>query len=97
MSTPIPPATTLGRRQTEFEALVESCERSELSLCLRLLGMYLGIYKLCYGEIAADDCARIARSAELDGELGEIVDSGLAEASAMLEMVRCNNAQGTLN
>lgn len=97
VSSSISHSTALWQRHMQFETLVDSCEREELKLCLRLLGMYLGIYKLYYGEIPAEDCTRITESAELDGELGEIVESGLSEASTMLEMVRCNSSREQVN
>lgn len=83
---------TLLQRHNRFEELVSDCDRNELTVCLRLLGMYLGMYKRCFGEIPVEDYAGLLQAVSLDGELGQIVDSGLQEATAMLEMVKLDRA-----
>lgn len=77
----------LGTLEGEFHQLLAARDREELVRCIRLLGMYLALYKNCYGEIGEARCAALLDPLLGDGELAALVGTGLLEASAMLRLV----------
>ena len=71
----------------EFHQLLAARGRDELVRCIRLLGMYLALYKNCYGEIGEARFAVLLDPLVGDGELAALVGTGLLEANAMLRLV----------
>lgn len=70
-----------------FQNLVQDCDRQELARCIRLLSMYLALYKRHHGEIAMSDYLELTESAAINEELAGLVKQGLDEAAAMMTLV----------
>lgn len=70
-----------------FHNLMQDCDQQELARCIRLLSMYLALYKRHHGEIALSDYLELTESPIINEELAELVKQGLDEASAMLTLV----------
>jgi len=70
-----------------FYNLVQDCDHRELARCIRLLSMYLALYKRCHGEIAISDYLELTESSVINDELADLVRHGLDEAASMLTLV----------
>ena len=70
-----------------FTSLVQDSGREELARCIRLLSMYLAMYKRHFGEISMSDYLELSGSPLVNQELAGLVKHGLAEATAMLALV----------
>ncbi|MGH8248849.1 MAG: hypothetical protein ACREUU_20770 [Gammaproteobacteria bacterium] len=77
--------------QKRFQELVERCNRDELAQCIRLLGMYLSLYKGRYGDVADVQYAELLSSIDSDAELERLFSRGLDEAIAMLTLIEGDN------
>lgn len=71
-----------------FYNLVQDCDHRELARCIRLLSMYLALYKRCHGEIAISDYLELTESTVINDELADLVRHGLDEAASMLTLVQ---------
>jgi len=70
-----------------FYNLVQDCDHQELARCIRLLSMYLALYKRCHGEIAISDYLELTEATAVNEELADLVRHGLDEAASMLNVV----------
>ena len=70
-----------------FSTLVQDSGREELARCIRLLSMYLAMYKRHFGEMSMSDYLDLADSPLANQELAGLVKHGLEEATAMLTLV----------
>lgn len=73
--------------QQQFQKLLQCTNHDELVDCLKLLAMYIALYKKNYGEIAVEDFTQMLKADGANGELSEIIQEGIEEASAMLDMI----------
>lgn len=79
--------TELNMSHRLFFNLVQGCDREELARCIRLLSMYLALYKRRCGEIAISDYLELSEAPVMNQELADLFKDGLDEASAMLSLV----------
>jgi hypothetical protein len=70
-----------------FFNLVQGCDREELARCIRLLSMYLAMYKRRCGEISISDYLELSESPVMNQDMADLFKDGLDEASAMLSLV----------
>jgi hypothetical protein len=70
-----------------FSSLVQDSGREELARCIRLLSMYLAMYKRNFGEMSMSDYLDLSGSPLVNQELAGLVKQGLEEATAMLTLV----------
>ena len=77
----------LLRHQRRFHNLVAQCSREDLAQCLRLLGMYLSLYKSRFGGMEDPVYAKLLASVNTDAELAQLCSAGLDEAIAMLSTI----------
>jgi hypothetical protein len=73
---------------TEFRVRVGRCSPEELAQCVRLLGMYLAMYKRQYGELEVSAYAPLANHGASELALAELMAEGMDEASAMLTLIQ---------
>ncbi|MBI1733197.1 MAG: hypothetical protein HYR49_10600 [Gammaproteobacteria bacterium] len=73
---------------SEFCERVQCCSHEELAQCVRLLGMYLALFKRQFGELDVSACARFAGNDTSEYELAQLMAEGMDEASAMLMMIK---------
>ena len=74
---------------TEFnlQSLVDLSDKGELAPCLRLLSIYIALYKKNYGELPASSFEKILTSELIDTETAMIFEDGMLEAISILKMV----------
>lgn len=77
----------------ELQTLVEMSDKTELGQCIRLLSVYLSIYKKNYGELPATRLENILNRSELNPETAALFNGGIREAIDILTMVL--QSQGT--
>ena len=74
-------------KELKLQMLIEICDKKELSQCIRLLSMYLAIYKSHYGELPPECYENILKDHEVDAETAKIFENGMSEALSILDMV----------
>ena len=74
---------------TEFklQSLVDISDKGELAQCLRLLSIYIALYKKSYGELPTSSFEKILTSELVDTETAMIFEKGMLEAISILNMV----------
>lgn len=72
---------------TRFQELAADRSHDELAQCVRVLGMYLALYKNRFGDIPACEYEVLEGTGDVNEELQAIVTRGLEEAYAMLRLV----------
>lgn len=74
---------------TEFklQSLVDLSDKGELAQCLRLLSIYIALYKKSYGELPASSFEKMLTSELIDTETAMIFEDGMLEAISILKMV----------
>jgi hypothetical protein len=77
----------LAELQGEFEDYMTRQSRDELSRCIRLLGMYVAMYKLHHGDLPESHYAALFDAGSADGNALRILTDGLREANAMLGLL----------
>lgn len=78
----------IKKQQEEFLDLVNECNYDELGQCAKLLAMYVTLYKQKFGDIPLEEYMQVSESTTFDSDLSQLVQGGLEEASAMLNLVR---------
>lgn len=71
----------------EFQERLRLSSPEQLEQCIRLLGMYIALYKRRFGELDETACAGLLGLAPDDMNLAELMAAGLDEANAMLMMI----------
>ena len=74
-------------KEMKLQMLIDICDKTELSQCIRLLSMYLAIYKDQYGELPPECYEDLLSSQEVDADTAKIFDRGMHEALTILDMV----------
>lgn len=74
-------------KEMKLQMLIDVCDKKELSQCIRLLSMYIAIYKDQYGELPPECYESLLTSQEVDSETAKIFDKGMHEALTILDMV----------
>ncbi|HEY7841507.1 MAG TPA: hypothetical protein VIC61_08045 [Gammaproteobacteria bacterium] len=77
----------LAGLQGEFEDYVTRQSREDLSRCIRLLGMYVALYKVHHGDLPESQFAALFDAGSANGNVLRILLGGLREANAMLGML----------
>jgi hypothetical protein len=80
-------AEGLAELQGEFEEHITRQSREELSRCIRLLGMYVALYKVHHGDLPESQFAALFDAGSANGNVWRILTGGLREANAMLGML----------
>ena len=80
-------------RETELKSLVEVSDKDDLSQCVRLLGMYVAIYKKCFGELPVSSYEKMLSSQIVDKDTALIFENGMCEAITILDMVMRSRTQ----
>lgn len=74
-------------REFELQSLVNESNKSELAQCVRMLSMYVALYKKSYGELPLNCYEKLFSSKILDAETAKVFENGMLEAITMLNMV----------
>jgi hypothetical protein len=86
--TPVYRFTDPAFSDAEFRARIGRCSPDELAQCVRLLGMYLALYKRQFGELEVSSYAPLANRDTSELALAELAAEGMDEASAMLMLIQ---------
>jgi hypothetical protein len=71
----------------KLQSLVDISGKGELAQCLRLLSIYIALYKKSYGELPPSSFDKIMTSELIDTETARIFENGMLEAISILKMV----------
>jgi hypothetical protein len=74
--------------ESDFYERMNLCSVEQLQQCIRLLGMYLALYKRGHGELDASAYMGLLNHDPADLKLAELMADGMDEANAMLLMVQ---------
>lgn len=74
-------------QENVLQTLVERSNKDDLVQCIRLISLYVSIYKKHFGELPTDFCEDMFRPGDYDNSSNEIFENGLSEAIAMLDMI----------
>jgi hypothetical protein len=77
----------LAALQGEFEDYVTRQSREDLSRCIRLLGMYVALYKVHHGDLPESQFAALFDAGSANGSVLRVLMGGLREANAMLGLL----------
>jgi hypothetical protein len=80
-------------KEIELQSLVNVCGKPELVHTIRLLSMYIALYKKAFGELPAASFEKILASDNVDADTARIFENGILEAITILDMVL--QSQGT--
>ena len=79
--------TRIKEKELQLQTLVETTGKPELAQCVRLLSMYIAIYKQWFGELPPVSYEKILTSQEVDEDTAKIFENGMHEAISILDMV----------
>jgi hypothetical protein len=79
--------TQIKEKELQLQTLVETTGKPELAQCVRLLSMYIAIYKKWFGELPLVSYEKILTSQVVDEETALIFENGMHEAISILDMV----------
>jgi len=74
-------------RESDLQSLVAISNKDELAQSLRLLAMYIALYKKSYGELPTSSFEKFMSEEDIDEESAEVFENGLSEAIAIINMV----------
>jgi len=74
-------------KEIELQSLVNDCGKTELAHCVRLLSMYVALYKKAFGDLPPASFEKMLASDNVDVDTAIIFENGMLEAITMLEMV----------
>lgn len=77
-----------GFSDSEFHERLRVCSPEQLEQCIRLLGMYVALYKRGYGELEESAYAGLLNLDPSDFNLAELMADGMDEANAMLLLIQ---------
>ncbi|OGT76207.1 MAG: hypothetical protein A2W76_11820 [Gammaproteobacteria bacterium RIFCSPLOWO2_12_47_11] len=81
-------------KEIELQSLVNDCGKPELVHCVRLLSMYVALYKKAFGDLPPASFEKILASDNVDADTARIFENGMLEAITILEMVLQSRAPG---
>lgn len=82
-----------GFAVAEFLERLQLSSPEQLEQCIRLLGMYVALYKRQFGELEESAFAGLMGLDSSDIPLAELMADGLDEANAMLLMIHTDPGQ----
>lgn len=95
LKTDVPTEFDPGHTDSEFNERLRLCSVEQLEQCIRLLGMYLALYKRGHGELDESAYAGLLNQDAADLKLAELMSDGMDEANAMLLLIQSEpGAQG---
>lgn len=71
----------------ELQVLVNESNKAELAQCVRMLSMYIALYKKTFGELPQSCFEKILGSRIVDTETAKVFENGMVEAITILSMV----------
>lgn len=71
----------------ELQVLVGESNKAELAQCVRMLSMYIALYKKTFGELPQSCFEKILASDIMDKETAKVFEKGMLEAITILSMV----------
>ncbi len=77
-----------GYADSDFHERLRLCSVEQLEQCIRLLGMYLALYKRGHGELDETAYAGLLNQDPADLKLAELMSDGMDEANAMLMLIQ---------
>ena len=83
-----PTSSDPGFSDSEFNDRLRLCSVEQLEQCIRLLGMYLALYKRGHGELDESAYAGLLNHDPADLKLAELMADGMDEANAMLLLIQ---------
>ena len=87
-----PAAIDTACPDSEFNERLRLCSVEQLEQCIRLLGMYLALYKRGHGELDESAYAGLLNQDRADLKLAELMSDGMDEANAMLLLIQSEPA-----
>lgn len=82
-----PDLAAISSRECELQSLVHVCGKAELAQSVRLLSMYVALYKKSFGELPPASFSKILTSDQVDADMARIFENGIREAISILTMV----------
>ncbi|HKK15329.1 MAG TPA: hypothetical protein VJ981_01380 [Gammaproteobacteria bacterium] len=73
--------------EKELQTLMELCDKKELCQCIRLMAVYLALYKKSYGELPPGQVEEIQTMEKMDMETVKLFDYGFREAIDIVTLV----------
>ena len=77
----------IDEQENVLQTLVERSNKDDLVQCVRLISLYVSLYKKHFGELPTDYYEDLFRTGDFDNSSTEIFEDGLNEAIAMLDMI----------
>lgn len=74
-------------KEIELQSLVNVCGKPELVHSIRLLSMYIALYKKTFGDLPPASFEKILTSDTVDADTARIFENGMLEAISILDMV----------
>ena len=84
-------------KESELESLVNISDKNDLAQCVRLLSMYLAVYKKDFGDIPSATFDKLLVEDEVGVDGAIVFENGISEAIAMLNLVLQSQATQELN
>lgn len=72
---------------TEFSGLISQSNQGELAQCIKLLAMYVSIYRQKFGDLPSQNYIDLMSMTELNQDMVQLITEGTVEAIEMLELV----------
>lgn len=77
----------IDEQENILQILVERSNKDDLVQCIRLISLYVSLYKRHFGELPTEHYEDLFRTGDYDNSSNEIFEDGLNEAIAMLDMI----------
>ena len=77
--------------ERELNRLVSLSDRGELEQCLRLLSIYIALYKENFGDLPVERLDNVLECENTDRATAIIFDSGIREAISILKLILQQN------
>jgi len=74
-------------KEIRLQSLVDGSDKNDLAQCVRLISLYISMYKEHFGELPTDSYEDLFIPGDLDAESSDIFDKGLNAAIDMLDMI----------
>ena len=73
---------------SEFQERLRRSSPEQLEQCIRLLGLYVALYKRDHGELNESSYSDVLNLNSVDIKLAELMADGMDEANAILQLVQ---------
>ena len=74
-------------QESRLQVLIDRSDKNDLVQCIRLISLYVSIYKKYFGELPTEIYEGLFQLDDNDAGSADIFKSGLSEAIAMMEMI----------